>query len=335
MRRLMTVLAALLVLSASVAAQQIQTVRVLDPATKANVDVGDAANNAVTVTSNGQDLGSETTLLAVAATMAAVATSLDAIEAALAADAVHGNAVISTGPQITGEAKSIAGGLENAVTVGQAARLAVGTSGQAFMTLINEAGTTDLGAAMLTALQLSDNLVTAMYVDEETFTPEGDNLLAVGFMVDDSGTDAIQEGEVGIARITPTRLLRSVPTGYLAGGATVKSMKSDNTDNDDETTICDTPCTVYSITAFNHAATAAFLRCENEAASTPGTETWADGDIDMEIPGSTTGAGFTASFPVGLSFSTALTCWIATGEAYTNAVDAGVDDVTVTISRVQ
>ncbi len=130
---------------------------------------------------------------------------------------------------------------------------------------------------------------------------------------------------------------KAVIGGYLSGGAVPITMKSDSSDNDDETAVCTGPCTVYSITAFNHAATSAWLRCENDTAAntTPGSEAAGDGEPDFEIPGNTTGAGFTVAFPVGISYATALTCWIATGEASSNAVDAGLDDVTVLVSRVQ
>lgn len=84
--------------------------------------------------------------------------------------------------------------------------------------------------------------------------------------------------------------------------------------------------TLWSIMATNHAATVAFLRCENDtsANTTPGSET---PEIDVAIPGSTTGAGFTAYFPRGFAFSTALTCWIVTGEADTDVAEVGANDV--------
>ncbi len=179
-------------------------------------------------------------------------------------------------------------------------------------------------------------IVTGAALDEAAFTYATSTVLAIG-AVAESTTDTLADGAVGAPVMTLSRFLRTTPSGYATGGGVPITMKSDNTNNDDETAVCTGPCTVYSITAFNHAAAAAFFRCENDTTgnTTPGSETAGDGEPNFEIPGATTGAGFTVSFPVGISFSTALTCWIATGEADTDATDAATDDVTVLVSRVQ
>ncbi len=86
------------------------------------------------------------------------------------------------------------------------------------------------------------------------------------------------------------------------------------------------PATLWSVTATNHAATIAFLRCENDnaAGTAPGTDT---PELDLAIPGATTGAGITFSFPRGVAFSTAITCWVVTGEAQSDVAEVGADDV--------
>lgn len=172
--------------------------------------------------------------------------------------------------------------------------------------------------------------------DESTFTYASTTVQAIG-AVAESTVDAIADGKIGAPVMTLTRFLRATPSGYLSGGGVPVTMKSDNTNNDDKTAICTGPCTVYSIVAFNHAATSAFLRCENDTAAntTPGSETAADGEPDFEIPANTTGAGFVVQYPVGTSYATALTCWIATGESSSDNTDAATDDVTVQFSRVQ
>ena len=155
---------------------------------------------------------------------------------------------------------------------------------------------------------------------------------------DDTATDAVDEGDAGKMRVNCTnRALLTSPTGVKLGGGTPVTMKSDNTNNDDETAICTGACTIYTIVAFNHAAASAFLRCENDTAgnTTPGSEANADGEPEIEIPGNTAGAGLVITYPVGMSFATALTCWIATGEAATDATDAATDDVAVHFTRVQ
>lgn len=180
------------------------------------------------------------------------------------------------------------------------------------------------------------NLDVALNADEGAFTYTTTQTLAAGFVAE-STTDTLADGTVGAAVMTLSRFLRTTPSGYSTGGGVPVVMLSDNTDNDDETAICTGPCTVYSIIATNHAAAQAYLRCENDTAAntTPGSETRSDGEFDIEIPGNTAGAGYAISFPVGVSYATALTCWLATGEASSDATDPGQDDVRVVFSRVQ
>jgi hypothetical protein len=145
------------------------------------------------------------------------------------------------------------------------------------------------------------------------------------------------DGDATYLCVTPEGAVFSVPTGNKGAGATPVTMLSDNTNNDDKTAICTGPCTVYSITAFNHNAAAAYLRCENDTTgnTTPGSETAVDGEPDFEIPGSTTGAGFTVTFPVGAYYGTALTCWLATGAASSDTTDPAQNEVRVMFTRKQ
>lgn len=187
------------------------------------------------------------------------------------------------------------------------------------------------------AIRVADQLIdNASFADEAAFTYATSGVTVIGAIAE-STTDTLADGTAGAPVMTLSRFLRTAPSGYATGGAVPVTILSDNTNNDDETAICTGPCTVYSITAFNHAATPAYLRCENDTAAntTPGSETAGDGEPDFAIPGNTAASGFTVNFPVGISYATALTCWIATGEAPTDATDAGEHDVRVLFSRVQ
>lgn len=83
-----------------------------------------------------------TNMAAVETATESSATSLDNIEGNLSADAVHGNDVIATGPQVTLEAKDLDGGaLPNVVTEGKSIRAAGTLSGAAMVFPTNEAGT--------------------------------------------------------------------------------------------------------------------------------------------------------------------------------------------------
>lgn len=191
-------------------------------------------------------------------------------------------------------------------------------------------------ASALTALQLIDDPI---FADDATFTIATSKVHMAGFTIDESSTDSADEGDAVAARATPNRILRNVNSGYLGGGGTPVNMISDSSDNEDKTAICTGPCTVYSISAFNHTAVSAFLRCENDtsANTTPGSETASDGEFNLEIPGLTTGAGFiyNPGAGIGASFSTALTCWIVSDEAATGTTDVAADDVRVQFVRVQ
>jgi hypothetical protein len=124
-----------------------------------------------------------------------------------------------------------------------------------------------------------------------------------------------------------SRLVASAPVAISTGGASTLKYTSVGT-TEDEHAVCTGPCNVYSITATNHTSVGVFLRCENDTAAntTPGSETV---ELDLEIPGDSSGRGFSATFPVGASFSTALTCWIVTGEADTDVAEVGANDAKI------
>ncbi len=100
---------------------------------------------------------------------------------------------------------------------------------------------------------------------------------------------------------------------------------------EDEHVVAAAPAVLWSITATNTAATVAYLRCENQdelGDGAPGTDTLAAAtDLDLAIPGATTGAGITFSFARGLVFSVGIKCWIVTGEAYSDVAEVGANDV--------
>lgn len=179
------------------------------------------------------------------------------------------------------------------------------------------------------------NSAATIFADEAAFTYATSKVQAMGAIAE-STTDAIADGLVGAPVMTLLRQLRVVPTPSLSGGGTGVSFVSAGS-TEDEHAVCTGPCTVYSITAMNHTAASAFLRCENDTAAntTPGSETNADGEPDIEIPASTTGAGFTIPIPVGVSFSTALTCWIVSDEAASGVTEVAANDVRVWYVRQQ
>lgn len=122
--------------------------------------------------------------------------------------------------------------------------------------------------------------------------------------------------------------LSNLATYLQPGSSTI--IRSDNTNNDDETQVKATAGVLLSISGRNaHTSTDAFVRCTNAtaASTTPGSTAVI---FEMMLP---FGGGFVQSNlgPAGMTFSTALTCYVATGKAVTDTTDAAQDDVVVNI----
>lgn len=98
---------------------------------------------------------------------------------------------------------------------------------------------------------------------------------------------------------------------------------------EDEHEIKATAGTLYSILITNTNAAARYVRCYNLTAAntTPGTSTVFWG---AAIPGAAAGAGFTYSFPAGLTFDTALTCAWTTGAADTDVAEVAANEIKAT-----
>jgi len=80
---------------------------------------------------------------------------------------------------------------------------------------VTNAGTfaTQVDGAALTALQLIDDTV---FADDAAFTPGTSKVSAMGAMADESSPDSVDEGDVGIPRMTLDRKLYSVAGGDVA-----------------------------------------------------------------------------------------------------------------------
>ena len=145
---------------------------------------------------------------------------------------------------------------------------------------------------------------------------------------DDTATDAVDEGDAGRVRIDcATRALRVAPMASNTGGGTTLSFISAGA-TEDEHAVCTGPCTLYSILVTNTNAAVRYLKCENDTAANtaPGTDT---PEFRIAVPGATTGAGASHSFPVGANFATALTCWLVTGAADSDVAEVAANDLMV------
>jgi hypothetical protein len=186
---------------------------------------------------------------------------------------------------------------------------------------VTNAGTfaVQVDGAALTALQLIDNLVLA----EDSVAASTDPGVGVLFVRRDAASAGAADGDyanpsvdsVGAVRIVEDQGVSSLK--YTSVGAT-----------EDEHAVKASAGVLYSITTTNTNAAARYLRCENDTAAntTPGSETV---ELDLAIPGATTGAGFTTTFPKGWAFSTALTCWVVTGAADSDVAEVAANEIKI------
>ena len=123
----------------------------------------------------------------------------------------------------------------------------------------------------------------------------------------------------GAVWMTPAASTNGGASGYryISAGAT-----------EDEHAIKASAGTLYSITATNTNAAVRYIKCEDDTAANtaPGTDT---PELGLAIPGATTGAGITFSFPVGWSFTNALTCWLVTGAADSDVAEVAANEIMV------
>lgn len=160
--------------------------------------------------------------------------------------------------------------------------------------------------------------VDAASVDDSAIVAACDQWGTLRVMLSKGGTDVT---------LTGTSVNANVTNALTAAAGTGTLIRSDNTNNDDETQISGSATTLRSVRARNaNTTTDAYLRCTNLTAAntTPGSSTVV---YEMMIP---FGGGFVDT-DINMTFSTAMTCYIATGKAVTDATDAAQDDVSVVI----
>ena len=174
--------------------------------------------------------------------------------------------------------------------------------------------------ASRSALELIDDLVKTEDVAESA---GGVGVMAFSVRRDTPATSADTSGD------NATLNTNAVGALYVApGGASVHYRTAAGT-TEDEHEIKATAGILYSVLVTNTNAAARYIRCYNltAASTTPGTSTVFWG---AAIPGATTGAGFTYSFPSGLTFDTALTCALTTGAADTDVAEVAANEIKVT-----
>lgn len=99
--------------------------------------------------------------------------------------------------------------------------------------------------------------------------------------------------------------------------------------SEDKHVVKSSPGRLYSIHASNVNAAVRYLKCENDtsANTAPGTDT---PEIRVVLPPN--GQSVSLDYPMGLTFTNALTCWIVTGAADSDVTEAAANEIFVTYS---
>jgi hypothetical protein len=163
-------------------------------------------------------------------------------------------------------------------------------------------------------------VVAGELVDDAAFGVATSRVFANGLLADEASTDSVDEGDIGVARMTLDRKAIVTPLAHTAGGATPYKLVSAASTN--ATSLKNGAGQIYSIVAMNINAAVRYLKLYNKAsAPTVGTDT----PVQVyAIPGATTGGGFSINIPVGMEFTTGISFALTTGitDADTGAVAA-------------
>jgi hypothetical protein len=172
--------------------------------------------------------------------------------------------------------------------------------------------------AALTSLQLIDDPVIA---DDSAFTPATSKVMMAGFEADESSTDSVDEGDAGAARMTLDRKQIVTVQPHTAGGAT--TFMASGSDGSSilvatKQTIKASAGQLYGYYAYNPEAAVTFVHFYNTDTVTVGTT---NPQMTIAIPA---GSAANLAIPVGISFSTAISCSATTTAGGNTAPATGV-----------
>ncbi len=207
---------------------------------------------------------------------------------------------------------------------GSSASSSGGSSGGGAVT---NAGTfvTQENGALLTSAQLIDD---AVFVDDAAFTPATSKGFAVGMEADETATDSVDEGDFGVPRITLDRKQVVTQRGHASGGLTI----IDNIDVDEsQDAVKASAGQIYTLYAYNNAASTRYLRFYNVASASVTVGTTATFLGPFGIPA---GGGFVLNTDIGFAFDTAIAIAATTGVAANDTGAPGANDVVVVIGYV-
>lgn len=195
--------------------------------------------------------------------------------------------------------------------------------------------TTDTNGALVTSSAITGAALTALQkiddpvlVDDAAFTPATSSVMMSGFEADETGTDSVDEGDAGAARMTLDRKQIVTPQPHSAGGLSIfRSIDLDETEEDVKTSA---GC-MYGLWVTNTATSTRFVKFYNATAAntTVGTTTPV---ITIGIPGNSSDdiTGFFSSTH-GIMFDTAICAAATTGVADNDTGAPGANEVIVNV----
>lgn len=142
--------------------------------------------------------------------------------------------------------------------------------------------------------------------DDAAFTIGTSKVLAGGFLADETSTDSVDEGDVGAARMTLDRKLRTVQTPHTAGGLSMfRTLDADETEEDVKTSAGQ----LYGWFIYNAGAAVVYVKIYNATAAnvTVGSTTPV---LTIPIPAA---SAANVEFTNGIEFTTAITIAATTG----------------------
>lgn len=182
-------------------------------------------------------------------------------------------------------------------------------------------------ASALTSLQLIDDPVLT---DDTAFTPATSKVMMAGFEADETATDSVDEGDAGAGRMTLDRKIIVTPYAHAAAGGT-SNYTALSTAAVLTAQIKGSAGKVFSIECYNINAAARYVRLYDQTGAPASTDT-ANVVWQGIIPGATTGAGFTVTWPMGKQFATGIGIRATTGIAHNSTGALAADELTFNVS---
>ncbi len=164
--------------------------------------------------------------------------------------------------------------------------------------------------------------------DDAAFTPATSKVLPAGFFADETGTDSVDEGDVGASRMTLDRKLITAPQPHSAGGLSI--FRSIDLDEGTLEVVKGSPGCVYGMWVTNLATSTRFIKFYDATSGTAGTGTPV---ITIPIPGNSAD-DVTGNFGpggMGIMFATGICVGAVTGIADNDTGAPGSNEVVVNI----